>query len=453
MTFHVSPAPRTTEFDPGRLRARIREAGLSRPGTWTVRTVAEPRQRALVAVSVPPLGHVSVRPAEGESGDEAAVAAPVEVTADRSLDNGLVGVEVESAGTILVRSADGTVLSGVGRLVDGGDRGDSYNWGKPAHDHLVEQPTEVVVEVLERGPLRARLAIDRVYRWPVGLLESDHDRRSDACTSVSVRTTVEVRAGEPFVRLDVSLRNPCADHRLRLHVPLNEPAAHSHGEGQFAVTRRGLSAEGGFGEDPVPTFPASSFVSAGAAHVLLDQVTEYELVDDGAELALTLLRSVGMLSVNVHPGRDEPAGPQLPVPDAQRVGDVIHARFALLPHSGGWQHAGAAAAAESFRHELVAEPGTARHDAPSADEAVAQHGLSVRGEGVVMTSLRTRGGDLELRLVAMTDTPTSARVDGAFSAVSRVSLLGVPIEGPTTADGSFELPLGPWEIATVRLHR
>ena len=54
--------------------------------------------------------------------------------------------------------------------------------------------------------------------------------------------------------------------------------------------------------------------------MLLDQITEYELVDDGRELALTVLRSFGLISRNANPYREDPAGPEVPVPDAQLIG-------------------------------------------------------------------------------------------------------------------------------------
>ena len=41
-------------------------------------------------------------------------------------------------------------------------------------------------------------------------------------------------------------------------------------------------------------------MSAGPATVLLDHSAEYELVDDGSALALTLLRAIGSISVNIH---------------------------------------------------------------------------------------------------------------------------------------------------------
>ena len=48
----------------------------------------------------------------------------------------------------------GVELAGVGRIVDGGDSGDSYNYGPPADDLLVDRPLEVVGRRRERGAAR-----------------------------------------------------------------------------------------------------------------------------------------------------------------------------------------------------------------------------------------------------------------------------------------------------------
>src|SRR6185295_10645561 len=112
-----------------------------------------------------------------------------------------------------------------------------------------------------------------------------------------ITTRLEVRAGEPFVRVAIGFTNPARDHRTRFHVPLPAAADHSSAEGQFAVVDRALTVEAGHGEVPTPTFPAHGFVHAAGVTVLLDHVTEYELVD-GQELALTVLRSTGLISRN-----------------------------------------------------------------------------------------------------------------------------------------------------------
>ena len=67
----------------------------------------------------------------------------------------------------------------------------------------------------------------------------------------------------------------------------------SAAEGQFAVVERGLTRRAGTARCRCRPIPAHGFVQRAGVSLLLDQVTEYELVDDGRELALTVLRSFG----------------------------------------------------------------------------------------------------------------------------------------------------------------
>jgi mannosylglycerate hydrolase len=449
LVFHLAEVPTSGPFDLLILRREVAAAAAAHPGEWRVLTVEEARATALVPVHVPASGLASFRVAP----DEVAAAQPTAFTpataTARTLSNGLVDVAVTADGTLDVTGADGTVLRGVGRLVDGGDRGDSYNYAPPARDVLVSEPDEVAVELLEKGPLRSRIRITRVYSWPAAL-SPDRDLRDTRTVPTPVETLVEVRAGEPFVRVSTTFLNQSADHRLRFHLPLPEPVAGSASGGQFAVTERGLTAEGGWGEYPIPTFPASTFVSAGAATVLLDHVTEYEVVDDGSELAVTLLRAIGSISVNIHPLRDEPAASEIPAPGAQDLGVRIENRFAVVPSATGWQAANAVALAEEFRNDVLVTRGTG---AAGGDLPPDTTGVRVEGADVLVSSIRRvtddeHGAGTEVRLAALSDTGSPVRMTGAFTEATTVDLLGRPLSAAPVVDG-LELALGPWEIRTV----
>jgi alpha-mannosidase len=169
---------------------------------------------------------------------------------------------------------------------------------------------------------------------------------------------------------------------------------------------------------------------------------------DGGELAITLLRAVGSISVNIHPLRDEPAATEIPAPGAQDLGVRIENRFAVLPSRTGWRGAGAVALAEVFRNDVLVARGTAAAGGELPPDAA---GVRVDGPDVLVSSVRrVAGGGTEVRLVAMNDTGSAARVTGAFAEVTTVDLLGRPLSAAVIAN-SLDLKLGPWEIRTVVL--
>jgi hypothetical protein len=397
-------------------RTGLIELGLSIPDDWdevglqlpdgSVRAAQRVDGGIVAQVPAPPLGWTTVRPVPVAGSIED----PVSAT-ESGLANGLLQIEIARGGTLTVQGA-ARALTGVGRLVAGGDVGDTYNYAPPTDDRFVDEPEETHVEVIAAGPVRAELAIVRTYRWQNKTAE--------------VTTSVELRAGEPFARVRVSFDNPCSDHRLRFHVPLAERAELSAAEGQFAVVERGLDAEGGHGEVPLATYPAHGFVDAGGVAILLDHVLEYELID-GRELALTLLRSVGLLSRTLHSYRKVPAGPELPVPAAQLRGPRS-VGFALFPHAGSWQDDGVLEQMERYQHPFLTAAGT------SEGLTTAQRvGLELRGAGVLLTALRRRGEVLEARLVCERSEPCSATL--------------------IVDDRELDIELGPWEIRAVEVNR
>ena len=292
---------------------------------------AQPDAVVRVSMDQPSTRRIAARTAEvpgygWAAFEPAPLAHPAEASGD-VLSNGLVRIEVDPTdGTF---SVDG--VAGYGRLVDGGDLGDSYNYSPPRQDSLVDTPEAVTVEVTERGPVRTRARVTATYVWP------DHvDGGSQARVGehrVEVETQLELRADEPVVRVQTSFVNPSGDHRLRVHLPLAPPAAHSHAESAFAVVTRGLTAEGRPDEFGLPTAPATRFVSAGRLTVAHEGVCEYELIDveDGVAhtLALTVVRATGMLSRLGMAYRPFPAGPMTHVEGLQMVGSRVTLRYAL----------------------------------------------------------------------------------------------------------------------------
>ncbi|MGZ8481225.1 MAG: glycoside hydrolase family 38 N-terminal domain-containing protein, partial [Candidatus Limnocylindria bacterium] len=141
ITFLVDSDPDPAWLDVDGLRAEVIAAMRSAPdATWRARIVASARRTLAASVPVPALGWSAVRAVEG-SGE---LANPVRVDG-RSLANGLLTVEVAQDGTLRLTAADGTRTEGVGRIEEGGDVGDSYNYGPPQGDRIIDAPEAVSV--------------------------------------------------------------------------------------------------------------------------------------------------------------------------------------------------------------------------------------------------------------------------------------------------------------------
>ena len=440
--------PDPPEVDVEGLLAEV-EAGVSaRPETvWAIDVRASARRRLVARIPVPALSHVWV----GESDGAAATIEPIDhpvVATERGLDNGLVEVRVDDDGTFRL-SGGGVEVAGVGRIVDGGEAGDSYNYGPPPFDVLVDRPLDVDIRVERVGPIRGEIIVTRTYDWPRGLT-ADAQGRDTSTVRTTVRLHLEVHAGEPFVRVRVGFDNQARDHRVRFHLPLPARVEGSDAEGQYAVVHRGLTYEGGHGEVPLPTYPAHGFVSVEACSVLLDQVTEYEVID-GRELALTVLRSFGLISRNANPYREDPAGPEIPVPAAQLLGEREFA-FALLPHGGDGRVAEAVRQAEAYRHPMLTVRGLG--EATSDPDPIDPAGLRV--DGATMTALRRRDGWLELRLVRLDPAAGTVRIVLPGRGTRRLEAretdllgrMGAPLQ---VEAGEIAFAIAGWEIRTLRL--
>jgi 2-O-(6-phospho-alpha-D-mannosyl)-D-glycerate hydrolase len=287
------------------------------------------------------------------------------------------------------------------------------------------------------------------YRWPARA-EGLESRTGEVAHEVVTR--LELRAGDRALRVETTIDNRSRDHRLRAHFPLPTPTGGSRAETAFGIVERGLEAEGGPTEAPLPTYPALRFVQAGGLTVVHDGVAEYELVGihggRAHELALTLLRCTGMLSQVPMPTRPLPAGPLIGMegPQLQRrltrryavavggldpftLADEMLVPLQVVPPSEG---TGAWDAARAARAVDVADA-----DLPAAGSALAV-------EGAVVSAVTREGGGLAVRVFNPRDEPAEVRIDGRHGWL--VDLRGRPL-GPF--EGSFTLR--PWGIATAAL--
>ena len=411
-------------------------------------TIAIRQQRAaardvvFAAEEVPGFGWRTFRVVEDESPGSAVSAA------GNVLRNEHLRVEVDPADGTVTISADGVTVSGANRYVDGGDGGDTYNYSPPTEDTVVDEPESVTIAVAETGPVRARVVVTACYRLPSHAIGNERSctRRSDDLVACDIRTAYELRVGERFLRVRTELDNRVRDHRLRAHFPLPSQVQGSEAECAFAVVHRGLTAEGGPHEHGLPTFVSRRFVDCSDGRVglglLHDGLLEYEVVGNGGELALTLLRATGYLSRAELALRPNPAGPLDPLegPQLQRP---LTLEYAVVPHTGDWRVARLAEVADEFLLPLEhARVGSA---AEPARESTGRT-LEITGVRVSAVQREYAGAPLTVRVVNNTPDDATLRVGGSVGSGEVVDLTG-----RTVAPFSDQLAMQPWEIVTLRL--
>ncbi|WP_172979906.1 glycoside hydrolase family 38 N-terminal domain-containing protein [Agromyces agglutinans] len=323
-----------------------------------------------------------------------------------ALPDGRHLVVTSDAGFDIIDEAAGTTYEGLARLVDGGDRGDTYTYDPPASDRIV--PATAADVTVERTPVRT------VVRWTATLdvpvaLDDSRDGRTDEVATTPVEIEVSQWHGRDGLDWSASFTNASLDHRLRAHFPVSGTPGFWRSGQHFSSLDRPFGPE--LGELPternreaeIGTHPAHGYVVAGAGDdavaLVLDHVSEVQGLEATperpAELALTLLRSTGWLSRFDLRTRTTGAGPMLPTPEAQ-VLRPVRAHVALRLGASAADTYALADAADARRAQPVATQLREGTDAPAAALPAA-----VTVEGAIVSAFKPAddGAGAVLRLV------------------------------------------------------
>jgi alpha-mannosidase len=418
------------------------ESADERPGRVTV---------GFVAGAVPGFGYRTYRVEYG------APPAARRATRRPRIENDFFVVEVDAKdGTLRVDvKGTGARYAGLNRLVDGGDRGDEYNYCAPDPDRLVDRPVAPPdVRVIEDGPARSTLEVHMTYRLPARLDASR--RRARRTVDCPVRVLVSLSPGVPRIDVRTEFENNAEDHRLRAHFPSGVSTDISHAEQHFGVVTRPLAvpeADDTWMEEPVGTHPQKTFVDVndGQRGLLIANrgLPEYEVLDTKkrAVIALTLLRCVGWLSRNDFPSRKSHAGPPLETPGAQCPGRHV-AEYSIVPHGGGWQNA----YAEAHR---FATPMRARWQGDATGLLPASASLlNLKGNGLVVTALKRAedGEGAAVRLYNTLDRRATGRLrlTEPWRRARVVDMKEDDLSAADVSDGWAKLALRTNEIVTLR---
>jgi alpha-mannosidase len=291
----------------------------------------------LDASEVPPMGYRSLRVERREKTPRY----PSDLkTGKNFLENPYLRVEVNTRGEVKLRDKQrGKTYTGLNVFEDGGDVGDEYNYSYPKKDRLIRSNgTRARVSLIEKGPLRASLRVQTPMRVP-HTAAAERTSRSKKSTTLEITSLVSLTPHSKSVDFETTVLNTAEDHRLRVLFPSGIKTRVAHADSQFCVVERvqkKYDTRKFSIEHPATVAPMQRFVCVkdkrDALLLFAYGLPEYELSADGkGALALTLLRSVGLLAggdLITRPGGR--AGWHNETPDAQCPGThTFH--YALLP--------------------------------------------------------------------------------------------------------------------------
>lgn len=364
--------------------------------------------------------------------------------------------------SLTLQAPGGTALRGFGRLLDGGDRGDTYNYDPPLQDSSAVPELRAVRRV--SSAVRTGLEMDAVLTVPAGLSE-DRSARSAGTVSMPVAVSVTSWHGDPAAALywRVEVENTACDHRLRMHFPAAEGNGRWTGDGHYSLIERPVAADLGplpreagqeavCGSAPVQSTGAIGLAGsrvAVAAPGLPEMRGLRAAPHGGEELVVTLLRSVGWLSRFDLRSRTTGAGPMLPTPGAQCPGPQS---FALTTAVGRTvaEDTGLARFAAAGRAPLRAwqiRPGTT---APAPRPPL-------RIDGGLLSALKHAedGNGLIVRISNPTGTPLPTTLHLPHGTSAAACRLDESPAGHTTlpaaSRGRVTWTMRPYALASIRL--
>ena len=246
----------------------------------------------------------------------------VRVDAHR-MENGLLAVEVDGSGIVTLRDiVTNAVVRDAVQLEMARDAGDLYT---PAIREPASPPTLRSVRVTLAGPLRGEMTVEFGVRDAEGTIVGQ--------ASVALVLDAGLSAMRVILSGDIAAR----DSRLRIRFATGLAGERTIADAAFHPVERApiaVDTEDERMEAVVRTAPLHRWVSRythdRGVTIISDGLAEYEALDDGT-IAVTLVRSVGVLSRHDLPERPGHAGWPVDTPGAQSPGP-FEAAFALALH-------------------------------------------------------------------------------------------------------------------------
>ncbi len=138
---------------------------------------------------------------------------------------------------------------------------------------------------------------------------------------------VEFYKTETLINFKIKWNNNLTDKLWQVRFSLKKPVTETFSEDMNSIIKRKFDPDYDMRKNLPKTrgietksnfAPMQRYVGAHGFGIITKGLTEYEVFQNS--LAITILRSTGIISNPKNPARSTPAGPPLPVPEAQQIG-------------------------------------------------------------------------------------------------------------------------------------
>ncbi|EGQ7994621.1 glycoside hydrolase family 38 [Vibrio vulnificus] len=258
--------------------------------------------------------------------EKLATSEPLVTSTIRTIANDIYRVDWHEDATFIVTDLrTQQAFDGLGRIESSLDCGDSYNFAPAMNDRFSIART--VGEVQTRNHSNySEMSANIELVQPASLSNDRRSASGDNVTSFGV-LTIKLYQDSDFIDIDLKWHNQAKDQRLSIHFPTGVTLTETQADSAFEVVSRPVVYQDNQQvlankEAKVSVNPSQSFVAGGDLQITHAGVPEYRVVKGRSdEIALTLLRSVGWLSRRDFSTRGNGAGPDLPTPEAQCLGE------------------------------------------------------------------------------------------------------------------------------------
>lgn len=250
---------------------------------------------------------------------------------ENSIENDYIGLFIKDKNVILKNKINKKTYKNFINFIDRADIGDSYNFGALKGDKPL-QALLVSSKIKQRGHIQSILQLK--FEVLIPQKSTPHGRSTKAVKHI-LNTDVILQNQNDYLEFNISWKNKSCDHILQVQFNLDEPVNQTVSDDLAGYIVRDFEPDYNiYSQLPAPrgielkhnTAPIQKFVWTQGAGIVTQGLQEYEIAQN--HLRITLLRSTGTISTPHNPTRGTPAGPPLPTPDLQLLGER-NARFAL----------------------------------------------------------------------------------------------------------------------------